>query len=225
MGRFDRRQKRVLVLPSYGASEIDAPDLVAPFLVSERFERNDDLDDPALVVHRGLDVPDRVPIIIIRHPLVADALVAKRPERIGLEEEPVAAVVERIEHDSEVLVLENIPMVAAHLVYDHPLGMAVPATRGDVDVLIVEKHPRFRFFGCRRPLVRLLLDEVADGRNARIGRVVELPIENDRFRDPGCAQRHPAPRVSGNDLGRYWGRRPMEKDRGLVIVIIQSECR
>jgi hypothetical protein len=79
-------------------------------------------------------------------------------QRIGLEEEPGAPIVKRIEDDDEMLVLIEAG-VAAHLVGDHAIGRAVVHPRGHVDVPIIEEHPHLRLFDRELPDLRLLLPE------------------------------------------------------------------
>ena len=73
--------------------------------------------------------------------------------------------------------------------------------------------------------MRLLLDEITNGSNAGIGRVVELPVEHDGLQDPRRAQSDPAHLVAGNDRWRYRSRRAVKNDGRLrlVVVIVDGE--
>jgi hypothetical protein len=83
---------------------------------------------------------------------------------------------ERVEGHSEVLVVEQIEVVAPHLVHHHAVGVRVEAPRGDVDIPVVEEDPRVGSFRRRLAFARLLLDETRDRGDARVDRFVELAV-------------------------------------------------
>jgi hypothetical protein len=83
--------------------------------------------------------------------------------------------VQRVDHEGEVLVAEDVAVVAPQLVGNLALGMAVPASRGDVQVLGVEQDPRIGFLGRRRAFAWFLLDEIADRGGRGVDRFVETP--------------------------------------------------
>ena len=74
------------------------------------------------------------------------------PDRVDGEDDPVAPVVERIDEKPEVVVLQDVEAVAAHLV-DHPLrlGDRIPGSSRDVEIRVVEQHPRVGPLGRRGP--------------------------------------------------------------------------
>ena len=111
--------------------------------IAQRLERDRDLSGPALIEALAARLPDRVPVAV-HLALVRDQAVEQPAQGVRVEEEGVAPVVERVQHHSEVLVLPEVDVVAAHLVGDHPLGLAVPHAPRHVDVLLVEEDPRLR---------------------------------------------------------------------------------
>ena len=197
-------QVRVLVLPLDRAANIDAPDLIPPSLVPERLERNGYLHNPALLERRSLHVPDRVPVPIDRLALVTELLVSERPERIRLEHEAIPAVVERVEHHRDALVLVDAEIVPPHFVDDHPLRVAVPAAHADVDVPVVEKNPGLGFLRSGLALVGHLLDEVADRSYPGIDGVVQLAIEDEGLAETVRAKSHSSLVVASHHFGRLW---------------------
>ena len=107
--RRDRqmRQIGILVLAPDAAAKLNAPDMRRLRTVAERLERNLHLDRPAAVEAAGPHVPHRVPVGV-RVALVRELLVGAPAERVGVEHEAVAAVVERVEERAEVVVLAEL---------------------------------------------------------------------------------------------------------------------
>jgi len=66
------------------------------------------------------------------------------------------------------------------VVCDHAFGMAVPATAGDVDVLVVEEHPHLGLLRGGRPLLRLLLDEVRRAGHQLIQLFIQPSVDDQR---------------------------------------------
>ena len=133
--------------------------------VAQRLEGDRHLHRPALLEAAGLDVPDAVPRRVLQ--VVGHRHVAQRAERIGLEQVAVAAIVERVDDEREVLVAEDVAVVAAQLVGDLAFGMAVPAARRDIEVVVVEEDPRLGLLGGGLALLWFLLDEVGQRRDER----------------------------------------------------------
>jgi len=69
-------QKGPLVFPGDIAPQVEAPHLRTGPLETERLEGNRDLERPALIVHRGLGVPDGIPVGVVALPFVTHRLVA-----------------------------------------------------------------------------------------------------------------------------------------------------
>ena len=203
----DRQPRQVdpLVLAPDGAPELDAPDIRRLRTVAQGLERDLHLQRPAAVEAAGPHVPDRVPVAV-RIALVRELLVGAGTERIRIEVEAVAAVVEGVEEDGESVVLAELVGVAAHLVGDPlALGRGVPDPRGDVDVRLVEQDPRLGPLGRGRADVGHLLDEAGDGRHRRVDRLVEDAVEPDGFVETNRPHRR-APLLVACHHGRGDGR-------------------
>ena len=138
-----------------------------------------------------------------------------------LEEEPVATIEERVEDGREALVLRDVVLVAPHLGHDHPLGMAVPAAGGHVDVPVVEEHPGLRRLGGLRSRPRLLLDEAVDGRRDLVDGVVEAAVQGDGLLDAHCTDRGLSVVVTRDGLGREGSRH----DRPADLCVASTNAR
>ena len=108
------------------------------------------------------------------------AKVADRAERVGVEGDAVATVVERVEDHPERIVVAQLAGVAPHLVR-HPLARwrRVPHPRAHIDVRAVEHDPGGGPLGRRGPFVRHQLNETGDGRDGLIDGLVEYAVEPD----------------------------------------------
>ena len=167
----------VFVLGADHAAEVDAPGLHVTRRVAQRLEGNRHLGDPAafeagrLAVHTVFQSTLKPRSSVTRPSM-------KPPTRRDAEDEPVAAVVEGVEHHAEVVVVALVGAVAAHVLGDWmPLRMGVVAPARDVNVVVVEQHPGFGAFGDRRPFLRFLLDEAGQRRDIAICRVVEAAVD------------------------------------------------
>ena len=92
---------------------------------------------------------------------------------------------------------EDVEMVATHVVGEDPLGLLVPAAAGNVDIRVVEQHPHLGPFRDGIARIGYLLDELGDGRNMRVGLLVQSSVDADRLRDARRAYDNPAVRVVG----------------------------
>jgi hypothetical protein len=92
--------------------------------------------------------------------------------------------VERVERDGEIVVVPEVRAVATHFVQDHSLGVTIPATAREVQVVIVEQHPRLGPFTRRRALLRFGLNEVCERFGLAIRLLVQLAVDLDWRRDP-----------------------------------------
>jgi hypothetical protein len=185
--RRDQRQIGNLVLPLHQPTEVDAPGLRAVAAVAQRLERNLDFERPAALETAGLHEPDAVPARVLL--VVGHHHVAQRAERIGLEQVAVPAIVQRVDDEGEVLVAEDVAVVAPQLVGDLALRVAVPAARRNVQAASVEENPGVGFFGGRRSLARLLLDEIGDRLDERIDLLVQVAVNLQRRVEPHGADR------------------------------------
>ena len=183
----NQRQVRPFVLAHHRAAELDAPDLIARRPIAQRLERHHHLDGPAAVEAGGPDVPHRVPVAV-RIALVGDLEIRETAQRVGVEEQRVAPVVEGVDEEAEQVVVQQVERVAAHL-GGHPLARwrAVPAAARDVEVLVVEHHPGVRALGGRCAIVRELLNEAGDRCDLRVDRLVEPPVHADSGGQPDGA--------------------------------------
>ena len=172
-----RRQIGPLVLAADRAAQLDAPHLIGARRVAQRLERNRHLDRPAAVEAAGLRRPtpdsSRCSARLRRRPSSRRAA-----ERVGVEHEPAAAIVEGVEDDAEVIVLPQLVGVAAQLVGDPLLGRRrVPAPRGDVDVVVVEHHPDVGLLGRRLAVARRDLQQAAEAGELLVDLFVEAAVE------------------------------------------------
>ena len=202
-----------LVLPPDAAPDLDAPEMWRLRAVAQALERNLHLKRPAAVEAAGPHVPDRIPVGV-GVALVGELLVRPCAERIGVEVEAVAAVVEGVEEDSEGVVLAKLVRVAPHLVGDPlALGRRIPDARRDVHVLVIEEDPRLGPLGRRRARVRHQLDEAADGRDRPVDGLVEHAVELDGLVQPDRTDRHPALLVAVHHSRRDGRRRAIDESR------------
>ena len=172
--------------------------------VPQRLERNLHLDRPAAVETPGAHVPHRIPVDV-RNALVYVLRVGPRAERVRVEVEAVAAIVERVEQHREGIVLAELARVAPHLVR-HPLalGRRIPHARRHIHVVFVEEDPRLGPFGGRRARVGHQLNEARDRRNRPVHCFIEHAVEVDGAVEPCRADRHPALLVAVHH--RRWNR-------------------
>ncbi len=173
-----RAQIRQLVLPPDVPPDVDAPGLRAAAAIPQRSEGDGHLDRPALGVPAASRHPGGVPVAV-RVPLVRDLRVPRPADRVHQELIAVAAIVKRVQDHADVVVLADVPAVAAHVVGDDPGRLAVAAPGGNIDVARVEEDPDERRLGGELSLVRILLDEIGDRRE----RPVEVLVKNRV--DPG----------------------------------------
>ena len=137
------REVRDLVLPAIDAAGVEPPQLRPPGLVAKRLERDRGFDRPAAVEPADREIPDRVPVHV-HLAFVGHLRVDPAADGVQLEHDGVAPVVEAVEPEREAVVLHDAGVVAPHLVDDHPIGVALPAARGHVDVARGRTESRLR---------------------------------------------------------------------------------
>jgi hypothetical protein len=113
-------------------------------------------------------VPDAVPVEAQGLLVVGDLAVRARAHRVRLEEEAVAVVRERIQHDRDVVVDVEVG-VAGELGRDDRLRLAVTADHSHVQGVAVEEHAGLGVLGGRGSFVGLTLQEGSDGQGLRPG--------------------------------------------------------
>ena len=168
---------------------------------------------PAAVEPAGLHIPDRIPVAV-GIPLVRNRLIDEAADRIGIEEQRVATVVEGVDQEAEQVVVQHVERVAAQL-GRHPFfrRRRIPAAARDVQVLLVEHHPGVRPLGGAGALVRKLLNEVRNRRDRLVDRLVQLPVDLQRRGEPdGAHGRLPA--FPGDHRRRNGRRRTVDGNRG-----------
>ena len=116
--------------------------------------------------------------------------------------------------NADVLVLEDVEAVAAHLVDDPPgLGRGIPQACSDVDVVFLEEHPGFGPFRCRLAGVGLHLNEPGYRRHCPGVAFVQcavqgqLALELDGRTVAGrcrCARSRPVPRRRRRTRDQRW---------------------
>ena len=173
-----------LVLPADAAAEVHAPDAVRAPLEAQRLERDADLRRPPGRIPLRGHGPHRVPARVDVPPFVRDLRVRFGARRIHDEDEPVAAIGERVEDHLEAVLLAGRE-VLADVVDDERGRRRVVADDADVERVVVVGDAHVGQLGRRLPFMRLGLHEVA-GRLRRAPHLfVERAVERDwraRFR-------------------------------------------
>ena len=189
----DRGHVCPFVLPADDPAKVQAPNLFGSGVVAQGFERDRKLDRPAVLEPRGSDVPHRAPGQIL--PRFGYGAVALPAKQIRLKQVSSAPVIKRIDEYAKILVLQNAARVPPHFVGDHAIRLGVPVARGDIQVVIVEKHPGLGPLGAGFPVVGFLLDEPGDREDLAVVRLVQAAVHVQIFdahgpdRDAfGCAQ-------------------------------------
>ena len=197
-----RHERRVLVVPDDAPLDVEAPHLLPARTVAQRLERDDRLESPAAVEASDLHTPDGVPVLVPAA-LVADLAVHPPADGIDDELHRVSAVVERVEHDTDVLSQSHA--VPAHVV-GHPFrfGRRAQAAGGDIEVRVVERHPDFRLLLGDFPFVRQYLDEAGSGRQVPVHLLVERAVDVERRGQAHRAHR----RLVGSRPVRWWPAAP-----------------
>ena len=162
-----------------------------PGKVAQRLERDRELGDPATLEPAHLRIDDGVPVHVERA-LVADRDVVEASDRRHREQVAVAVIVKRVETDAKVVLLSQVRAVATHVVGHDPLGMRVPASARDIQVVVVEEHPGFGLFSGWSALDRLLLNEVTHRLDLGIHRVVQPAVQGNGLSDAGGSHRQSA---------------------------------
>ena len=214
----DRQASQIdpLVLAADRPPQLHTPHLRRPGAVSQGLERNLHFNGPAAVEPSGPHIPDRVPVAV-GIAFVGELLVGARPERVGVEVEPVAAVVERVEEGGERVVLAQLARVAPHLVGDpFALGRRIPHPGRDIYVRVVEHDPGLGLLGRSRPFHRHLLNEVADRGHLLIDRFVERAVDPNPRRQLDSPDRRAPRRVPVHDRGRDRRRRTVDEGQEVV---------
>ena len=180
--RRHERQVGELVLPLDEAPQVDAPGLGTAGAIAERLEGDRHLDRPAVLEPGGLHVPDPIPRLVLL--IVGDGHVAQRAEGVGLEQVTVAAIVQRVDHERDVLVAEDVAVVAAQLVRHLAIGLTVPAPCRHIQIGVIEQDPRLGLLGGHLPLARFLLNEVGERRDGAVDGLLETAIQCEGSVEP-----------------------------------------
>ena len=136
-------------------------------------------------------------------PLVRDLPVPASTDRVDRELETIAAIVERVDEERDVIVLEDVVVVATHLVGHEGVRPALPASERHVDGVFVEEEPAFSFLRRHLTFDRLHLKEVGERGRRRVDRFIELSIELDRSGQSYGSQRGAAVGIARDDVGRH----------------------
>ena len=161
-------------------------------------------------------VPHSVPVGV-GIALVGNEPVADRAQRIGLKEKSVAPVIERVEHEREVFVLLNHPIVAPELVGDHPIRPALPVAARHIEIPVVEKDPHLSLLRGDHALHGFLLEEVGDPRDRGVDRVVEPTVDDETLGETHGSDRGSPVAGAGDDLRRYGRWRAVDRGRAIPV--------
>ena len=201
-----RAQVVPFVLAADGAPHLEPPHHVGARGVADRLERDGDLQRPAALEAAGAGRPHRVPVGVGRA-FVDDGIIGEAAERVRVEHEAAAPVVEGVERHADVVVVPHLVGVAPQLV-GHPLlgRRRIVDPRRHVDVAIVVGDPDVGALGGQLAVPRDDLDEVAERLVVDIGPLVEAAIVDERLGQLDRADGRPPIGVPG-DAGGSDGRR------------------
>jgi len=207
----DSGQGRALVLPLRVALQVDAPDLGGAGPIPERSERDRGFHRPAALEPARPEIPDRIPVDV-HLALVGDLGVEAAARGVDGEDDGVAAVMERVEDDVDVVVLA--PCVSPHVVGGDPVGV-LPAAERHEDRGFVERDPDIRPVGGRLSRPRFDLKEVRNRRHGVVEGLVEPAVDAERRGEADRSHRGLA-RVVPVHHGRRHGRRRTVEGEGKV---------
>ncbi len=209
--RGNLREEGRFVLPPVDPARVEAPDLRASRAVAKRLERDRQLHRPAAFEAADGQIPDRIPVGV-ELPLVGDLPVPASADRVDRELETVAAIVESVDEERDVIVLEDVVVVATHLVGHECVRPALPASERHVDGVVVEEEPAFGFLRRNLTFHRLHLEEVSERGRRRVDGFIELTIELDRRGQSYGSQRGAAVRIARDDARRHGHRWAVERE-------------
>ena len=171
-----------------GAPELDAPRLLPCSLGETQLVQGDrDLYDVAEIGDLSGGVPDDVPGEIFHELDLTEDGVCLDTERIDSELEGSTFVVERVEHERDLVVLdEGVDRVTIHEVGADRTRVGVVGLESDIEIIVVIGDERLRSdrrldLIARKPLVGQL-NRCCFGP----GHLVELGVDLDRRRRPQC---------------------------------------
>src|SRR5262245_52616989 len=146
-----------------GPAKLNSPNLVWSGSVAKRFERNRHLYRPSAFKTSGMRTPDWIPVCV-RASFIDDRIVGEGAERIRVEQESASTIVERIEHDTEMIVLAQLIRVASQFVRNPMFRWRrIPASGGNVDIALVVSNPDIRALSGFFTVLRRHLDQAAKG--------------------------------------------------------------
>ena len=212
------RPAHLLVLASNQTLGLEAPG-ASPRFESDGLEGNRELRRPALVVHRGVGVPDPVPVspeprVVLDQPLAAGS------QWIDLEEIGISVVVEGVEDQVDAIVRRHVH-VLDHLGCDQLVGLAVVHPDAQVEEVLVEEDPDLGALARLRPLDGIHLDHRIERNGVAPDGLVQNAVDHGRSlgtdqlcrpgrcgrgaRDqPGCTQRaHQPPQPQPARTGHH----------------------
>ena len=195
---------RPLVLPTHAATEVHTPGLVGTGRVAQRLEGNGHFDRPPAVEAPRPQLPHLVPVAVWI-PFVGEGLIGEGAQWIGVEDERVPAIVKRVEEHAEAVVLAQLVAVASQIV-GRPLRRRrrVPATRRDVHRRAIEEDPHLGLVGGRLAFVRHRLDEIADGGDRLVDRLVQATVDAHVLGRPDRAHDDVPRVIARNDRRGDW---------------------
>lgn len=136
----------VTLAPRVDAEHVDAPRLLAGGAAeAERRERDGHFDRVALRGDPACRLPDRVPRLVLPPADVVLEEVHLHSERVDEELEAPPLVVERVQDDSDEIVLEGL--VAVREVGSDLSGPGVVSAESDIEVIVVVDDEAFRSHG------------------------------------------------------------------------------
>ena len=172
----------------------------------------------------GLHFPHRIPIAAVL-PVVDHRPVGPAAERIHRERERASPIVERVEDERDQIVpLPAVGAVSPHLSRDQPVHLTVPYPERDIHVLVVERDPRLCPFGRGLPAFRLDLDELGDGRDIAIERLVEGAVDSYWLIDTYGSHGRASFFVTPDDLRCHRRRRCVRVKDGVIREAGALEC-
>ena len=158
--------------------------------------------------------PHRVPVGV-RRPLVDHRVVGEAAERVRIEHEAAAAVVEGVEADADLIVVAKLVGVAPVFVR-HPLlrRRRVEDPRRDIDGAIVVGDPDVGALRRQVAVLRHHLDEIAEGLVLLVDALVEPAVERELLGELDGPHGGAPPIVARDGAGGIRRRRPVDGDDG-----------
>ncbi len=170
----DRLPLHRLVFPLNHPLDVEPPNLLGRRREAQLRQRNSELGHPALFVHSGRHVPNRIPRVILAG-VVEQVFISLDTRRVHPEFKRGSAVEIRV--DAHRQPVGRRIQIASRELPDDLVGLAVVGADTDVKRPIIVEHSCLGALARGLPLVRIPLHEVGDRLRQRPDRLVQPPVE------------------------------------------------